>query len=241
MRRTETHVAERRDGVSRGKSNHHVLAVGGADEVDAAVHRRWQQRFIELARANRIRRRLDTAPRLQLREEMRPSLGGDHAVRNEFTLLAQAYARAALRYAFEMQGARLRLHRLGDERAQKRRRLVVRYGRLRRLARRRRAFLLVRNVSLRWCGVRSRRGSGISALIGRRRGAVRVFQADHRHIAMTCVLGGLLRKVFADAVTRDGVIGDEEMGVLFLFLFWFFLFVVLVVAVVFGVAVVGVL
>src|SRR3569833_3552110 len=66
-----------------------------------------------------------------------------------------------------------------------------------------------------WCGVRSRRGSGISALIGRRRGAVRLFQADHRHIAMTCVLGGLLRKVFADAVTRDGVIGDEEMGVLF--------------------------
>src|SRR3569833_942166 len=151
MRRTETHVTERRDGGSGGKSNHHVLAVGGADEVDAAVHRRWQQRFIELARANRIRRRLDTAPRLQLREALRPSLSG------------------------------------------------------------------------------------------LRRGAVRLFQVDHRHIAMTCVLGGLLRKVFADAVTRDGVIGDEEMGVLFLFLFWFFLFVVLVVAVVFGVAVVGVL
>src|SRR3569623_2989374 len=164
MRRTEAHVTECGDGVSRSMSNLHVLAVRGAVEVDAAVHRRWQQCFIELARANRFRRRLDTAPRLQLREEMRPSLGGDHAVRNEFTLLAQAYARAALRYAFEMQGARLRFLRLGDERAQKRRRLVVRYGRLRRLARRRRAILLVRNVSMSWCGVRSRRGSGISPL-----------------------------------------------------------------------------
>src|SRR3569833_3097779 len=128
MRRTETHVTERRDGVTRGKTNHHVLADGGADEVAAAVNRRWQQRFIALARANRIRRRLDTAPRLQLREEMRPSLGGDHAVRYEFTLLAQAYARAALRYAIEMQGARLRLHRLADEPAQKRRCLVVCFG-----------------------------------------------------------------------------------------------------------------
>src|SRR3569623_2745173 len=118
MRRTEAHVSECGDGGSRSKSNLLVLAVRGADEADAAGHRRWQQCFIELARANRIRRRLDTAPRLQLREEMRPSLGGDHTVRNEFTLLAQAYARAALRYAFEMQGARLRLPRLGDERAQ---------------------------------------------------------------------------------------------------------------------------
>src|SRR3569833_2512231 len=128
MRRTETQVTKHRDGDSKGKSNHNVLTISGADEVEAAVHRRWQQRVIELARANRIRRRLDTAPRLQLREEMRPSLGGDHAVRNEFTLLAQAYARAALRYAFEMQGARLRLHRLGDEPAQKRRCLVVCFG-----------------------------------------------------------------------------------------------------------------
>src|SRR3569832_1343442 len=156
-----------------------------------------------------------SAASLVSRTSRKPSLGGDHTVRNELTLLAQAYARAALRYAFEMQGARLRLHRLRDERAQKCRRLVVRYGRLRRLPRRRRAFLLVRDISLRRCGVRSRRGGGISARIGRRRGAVRLFQADHRHIAMTCVLGGLLRKVFADAVTRDGVIGDEEMGVLF--------------------------